>query len=404
MWVRRIASGVVVAVGMMPAVASGAGWSLVPGANAPAPRGHLSGVSCASAGACIAVGHHKNGAGTQVALAERWNGTSWAIQTTPNPPGARTSSLLGVACVSADACTAVGDYVNGDGTQVTLAERWNGRRWAIQATPNPPGAHAYYRAYMNGVSCVSVSACTAVGNYNSYVGGSVPTLTLAEVWNGTSWAIQATPNPGSSVNELFGVSCVSTGACTAVGDYVSGGGIRVMLAERWDGTSWAIQATPNAPGAHAYNLNGVSCVSTAGCTAVGDYENSAGNEVALAERWDGTGWAIQPTPNPHGAQHRYESGFQGVSCVSAGRCTAVGGYTNRAGTFVTLAERWNGTDWAIQNTPKPTGAHSRVLYGVSRVSAGRCTAVGAYYNFAGTTEVTLTERWNERSSRSLIAG
>jgi hypothetical protein len=223
---------------MMPAVASGAGWSLVPSANALAPRGHLSGVSCASAGACIAVGHHKNGAGTEVALAERWDGTSWAIQTIPNPPGALTSSLSGVSCVSADVCTAVGDYVNGDGTQVTLAERW-----------------------------------------------------------------------------------------------------------------------------------------------------------------DGTGWAIQATPNPHGARHNYESGFQGVSCVSAGRCTAVGGYTNRAGTFMTLAERWNGRRWAIQTTPKPTGAHSRTLYGVSCVSAGRCTAVGAYYNFAGTTEVTLTERWNGRSPR-----
>ena len=39
------------------------------------------------------------------------------------------------------------------------------------------------------------------------------------------------------------------------------------------------------------------------------------------------------------------------------RCTAVGGYP-------TLAERWDGTSWAIQTTPTPTGgAQSSSLIG-----------------------------------------
>jgi hypothetical protein len=357
------------------------------------PRGHLDGVSCVSAGACTAVGNYKNSAGTFLTLAEQWNGRRWSIQTTPNPTGALTSSLFGVSCVSAGACTAVGDYKNSAGTLVTLAEQWNGRRWSIQATPNPTGA---LTSSLFGVSCVSAGACTAVGSYTSHAGGSVTTATLAEVWNGTSWAIQATPNPsGLDTSQLIDVSCVSTGACTAVGTYTNFALNDVTLAEQWDGTSWAIQTTPNPTRAHTSDLNGVSCVSADACTAVGDHTNGAGTEVTLAEWWNGTSWAIQTTPNPTGAHDSYMSGFNGVSCVSAGECTAVGAYTDRAGTFVTLAERLNGRRWAIQTTPHPTGAHDGVLDAVSCVSAGACTAVGDYKNRAGTL-VTLAERRDGR--------
>lgn len=41
---------------------------------------------------------------------ERWNGTSWAIVTTPDPTGAVDSNLSGVTCVSNTSCKAVGTY------------------------------------------------------------------------------------------------------------------------------------------------------------------------------------------------------------------------------------------------------------------------------------------------------
>jgi hypothetical protein len=81
-----------------------------------------------------------------------------------------------VSCASATACTAVGDYNNGT-TGVTLAERWNGSTWSIQPTPNPAGAPV---SLLNGVSCASATACTAVGGYNNGTAG----VTLAERWNG----------------------------------------------------------------------------------------------------------------------------------------------------------------------------------------------------------------------------
>jgi len=81
-------------------------------------------VSCTSATACTAAGFYSN-ATTPVTLAERWNGTKWSIQTTPNPVGGSNSTLDGVSCASASTCTAVGGYNNGT-TGATLAERWNG--------------------------------------------------------------------------------------------------------------------------------------------------------------------------------------------------------------------------------------------------------------------------------------
>ena len=90
--------------------------------------------------ACTAVGNLENGAGQHVPLAERWNGNDWEIQLTPTPNGATDSFLSSVSCASASVCSAVGYVQNSAGQKSTLAERWNGREWQIQATPNASGA------------------------------------------------------------------------------------------------------------------------------------------------------------------------------------------------------------------------------------------------------------------------
>jgi len=59
------------------------------------------------------------------ALAERWDGVRWSIQATPVPVGAQSSELLAVSCSSITACTAVGDYTNRAGATVTLIEHWS---------------------------------------------------------------------------------------------------------------------------------------------------------------------------------------------------------------------------------------------------------------------------------------
>jgi hypothetical protein len=350
-----------------PAAVSGPGWSIVPSPNPLARTGQLAGVSCFSSSSCTAVGDYTKRLGTTVTLAERWNGTSWSAESTPNPAGAPSSWLNAVDCTSAPACVAVGDAFTRSGTDITLAERWDGTRWSIQATPNPPAGGGV----LFGVSCSSASACTAVGASNAG--------TFAERWNGTKWLIQPAPNPPSGGGVLFGVACTSAVSCTAVGFSNSG-----TLAEHWNGTTWAIQATPNPPQGGA-GLSGVSCTSSSACTAVG-----GSNSGTLAEHWNGTTWAIQATPNPSGAQFTF---LNGVACTSAASCSAVGGYGNSSGTLVTLAERWNGAKWAIQQTPSRADASFSFFDGVSCPSAARCVAAGPSAN-GFSTPVSLAESWN----------
>ena len=177
------------------ATGPGSGWSIVPTRNLLARTGQLAGVSCPRSSACTAVGDFTRGSGVVVTLAEHWDSRGWATQATPSPRGARLSALVSVSCSSPSACTAVGQAISNQGASVPLAERWNGTRWSIQATPNPSAGGGF----LNGVACASASACTAVGGSSSG--------TLAEHWNGTRWAIQVTPNPSAGGGTLSGVAC-----------------------------------------------------------------------------------------------------------------------------------------------------------------------------------------------------
>jgi hypothetical protein len=370
--------------------AAASAWSIQ---RTPNPAGAtdsvLSGVSCMSPTACIAVGYFTDRAGVGVTLAERWNGASWAVQRTPNPAGATTSLLFDVSCASRRSCTAVGSVTKRSGFTVPLAERWNGTSWSIQRTPNPGQANGSRVSYLGGVSCPSTRTCTAVGFSGNSAGTSG--ATLAERWNGSVWTIQRTPHRASATASfLSAVSCPSPRSCIAVGYFTNRAGIALTLAERWNGTDWAIQRTPTPTAATAVQLVGVSCASSRTCTAVGYFTIITGIDVMLAERWNGTVWAIQRTLYPAGA--RYVQ-LAGVSCATPWSCTAVGLFNNVTGIDVTLAERSSDSDWAIQPIPYPVGATSNTLRSVSCPSRSRCIAVGGFDDGADI-GVTLAERYS----------
>jgi hypothetical protein len=351
----------------VPASASGAGWSITPSPNPQVPTAQLFWVSCPAADWCMAVGTYTKSSGPGVNLAERWNGHSWRVLPIPNPPGAVVSNLVGVSCTSPSACTAVGTANPFGSTAKTLAERWNGIKWSIQATPSPP------RGGLSAVSCTSASACTAVGASGAG--------TLAESWNGARWTVQATPNPKRGGGFLSGVSCTSASVCTAVGASDPFTPTAKTLAERWNGTRWSIQATPN-PSQGGGELLSVSCVSASACTATGN-----SNAGTLGAQWNGAGWSLRPTPSPVGSPFTY---LNSVACTSPSACTAVGAYQTSSGAFRTLAARWNGTAWHRQATPSPTG--TSVLIGVACASGTACTAVG--YTPTAQTPAAVAEQWN----------
>lgn len=339
------------------------GWSLQTTAT-PESFGQMFDVSCTAADACTAVGG---------SLAQRWNGSSWKSQTLATPAGAKSIDMRGVSCVSSSACFAVGRYMNASSNMVTLAEFWNGTEWSVQSIPNPTSA----AAVLEDVSCSSTTECTAVGLF-SESGPPELVKTLAIRWNGTEWKIQSTPNP-SNTAYLSAVSCPSSSFCMAAGFYYdSGASAWTPTSMRWNGTEWTTKAAVKPGGATMSWLYGVSCTSSTECTAVGDKEVSAltHEHQTMAQRWNGTEWKLQSTPNPEATNRNLED----VSCTSSVACTAIGSYINGSAEQA-MALRWNGTEWSLQVLPVPSGSQGTLrAFALSCVTARGCEAVGQFKN------------------------
>ena len=301
---------------------------------------------------------------------------TWTVQPTPTPAQGVDGLFLAVSCVSSSDCTAVGGYTSNAGP-VTLAEHWDGTRWSVQATPNLTGASF---STLEAVSCPTASDCTAVGEYD--INHGTTSLPLAEHWDGGTWTIQAMPVPAGAFGvQVKAVSCPTASDCTAVGEYDKQGSPELTLAEHWNGSTWAVQAMPVAsPVASSVFLNAVSCTARANCTAVGT--PSIG--PVLAEHWDGSTWTVQATPGPAGAA------LNGVSCVSASSCTAVGTIPPTGVNQAAIAERFTGGAWHRAGTASP--AADEVLAGISCVSASICTAAGYHAVSSTTVQSPLAEQ------------
>ena len=336
---------------------------------AAATHAALSGVKCTSATNCIAVGTYTTTTPTATkTLAERWNGNAWTIVSSPNPAGASSSSLNGVACPVASTCFAVGAYTKANQQRV-LVERWNGSSWSIASSPSPAG-----RPTLASVACFTASSCTAVGTKGA--------STLVERWNGTKWAIVPSPSPpGALSSELRAVHCPTAAVCFAVGRgaFASGQSNRVFT-ERWNGSAWSLQASPAR--ASVSPLQGVACASSTLCFAAGSYEPvGTPTTRAFLEQWSGTAWALRSIPVPAGST---ASELNDVACVSTTFCVAAGDAT--IGSRKTLVEQWNGSSWTVVPF-----AVAGSLAGVACADTGHCTAVGTSGG------KTLVEQWNGSS-------
>jgi hypothetical protein len=267
----------------------------------------LDGVKCRSAQWCMAVGTTASGSDF-VAVADRLNGSAWTQARPPAPAGAANSDLGAVACSGTTACTAIGESVKGKGAPALLADRWNGSAWKIQRVPAPAGG-----GLLLAVACPAADACRAVGADSKGL--------FSEVWNGSSWMIRPVPVPaGGSSAALWGVSCTAADFCEAVGSYEKGSTGR-SLAEAWNGSRWRPQAPPAVRGTTSSQLNAVSCVSAADCEAAGDARTTAGNQVGVLEKWNGTTWSVQEKVLPAGDT---SARLSGISCTTGPVCEAVG--------------------------------------------------------------------------------
>jgi hypothetical protein len=248
-------------------------------------------------------------------------------------------------------CVAVGDGESRAGADLTFAELWNGSAWRLSLTPNPGGADD---SFMQAVSCVSESSCVAVGHYQYEVREvSQQSAALVERWNGTRWSIERSPNhTGMQGDALQDVDCPSTRRCTAVGWELTSKNTYVPLALSWDGSAWTPQTVPAFRGSPDTELNAVACAREDACTAVG-FTQQRNGAVSLAMSWNGSAWATQRVPGVAGAA---DTALNGIDCPSADRCLAVGGYRTRSLLQRALAAVWNGSRWTVAAVATPPAA------------------------------------------------
>src|SRR5258708_733467 len=136
----------------------------------------------------------------------------------------------------------------------SVIEVWNGSEWAIQSTPSVTGF-----AFLKSVSCASPSACVAVGEASAYANWRTA-VPFAEVWNGVDWTIRSPVIAAdSSYSPLNGISCGSPTTCIAVGFKINLIGLEEPFAETWNGTGWSIQSPANPTGGYFSALQQISC-------------------------------------------------------------------------------------------------------------------------------------------------
>jgi hypothetical protein len=333
--------------------ASDGKWSVVPSPNGNGSSG-LSAVAAVSANAIWAVGNISDPlTRKQTTLIEFWDGTQWQIVSSPNPSLIH-NTLYGVTAVSANDVWAVGFDANSVGIAQTLIEHWDGSSWSVVTSPNPgSGGNELFS-----VAAVSARNVWAVGFDVNSTGEQT---TLIEHWNGARWRVVPSPS-SNSVEVLSAVAAVSANDVWAVG--TSNIGTQALI-EHWNGSSWQIVPNPGSGG----ELRGVAAVSGSDVWAVGDSSNGSSVQ-ALVEHWNGTSWQVVNNP-----QAGTSSIFSAVAAVSATDVWAVGSDGNGNTFFQTLIEHWNGSGWSVVPSPSP-GSFSTQLLGVAAVSATDVWTVG----------------------------
>ena len=328
----------------------GASWSVVPSPNPGTGNTVLQGVVALSTNNVWAVGNYAlSGYHPSQTLIEHWDGASWSVVPSPNA-GTSEDYLNSVTAISASDIWTVGYSYDGT-TYQTLIEHWDGTGWSIVPSPN----HGVFNS-LGGVEALSASNVWAVGRYsNSNSGGAGQTL--IEHWDGASWSVVSSPNNGPYGNDLLSVSAISANDIWATGNYAlnSTGPDRTLI-EHWDGTSWSVVPSLD-PGSYFDSLGEVVAISTSDVWTVGEESSTSAPEQMLIEHWNGTSWSVVPSPSP--AESSFSS-LSGVTAISSSDVWAVGTYassnSNCFGDCQTLIEHYYApgpTSQLITPSPDP---------------------------------------------------
>ncbi len=312
---------------------NGTQWTVVPSPNASTGDNISYDIKAISDSDIWAAGYYVS-AGVKHTLTLHYDGSQWSIVPSGDAPG--YSYIYGVAAVTSNDVWMVGFSCPGDCSagsipSHTLTEHWNGTSWSIVPSPNTDTNSA-----LASVAAISANDVWATGIHNSCYGCASQTLTMH--WNGTAWTIVPSPSAGSSTNGVYDTAAISANDVWFVGDYYAG--VWRTLTLHWNGTQWTVVPSPNL-GSGDNHLYGIGARASNDVWATG----STGNpEQTLTLHWDGTAWSVVPSANVAGQNNRLNQAE-----VSANDVWAVGAVGNQ-----TLVENYTGNCSPATGTPAPT--------------------------------------------------
>jgi hypothetical protein len=302
----------------------------------------LTGVSCVTAGTCVAVGYydHDNNKISDGLIENLSHGT-WTPVKAPLPADTVTGSqfaiLQSVACPAVGTCVAVGNYRGQDSAAPGLIETLSNGTWTPVEAPLPSGAALTHQASINSVTCPDVGTCVAAG---TYVDQNSVNQNLVETLSNGTWTATEVPRPtgavGSKNSGLGAISCPSADSCVATGWYdYSGNPFQSspnMIATSSGGTWLSVGApTPAKTAVNRISLNGVACPAADNCVVTGsyNYSNPNKNGEGLMEVLSHGVWTPVKIRSPSAAA--ISNYFRAISCPEVGTCVAAGAYHTASG-------------------------------------------------------------------------
>ncbi|HEY2788361.1 MAG TPA: hypothetical protein VGI72_02840 [Gaiellales bacterium] len=353
-----MAAGVLAAAVMLTASADAAVWQVAPSASPNPYKNFLTAVARVPGTSQFwAAGYTLDQAGPAHSLIEASSGGAFAES--PIPRMGRFEQLLGVAAASpAHAWAVGGSFVH---ASLPLIFVWDGSAWRRTPAPLPAGAAG---GTLTSVRAFSATDVTAVGTWFSATATGGP---LIEHWNGHLWRASTARSPSGCQGSFTSIAAVPGSSTRFAVGYCAGADSTSdrALIERSSGSGWSIVGD-NAPAGSS--LQSVTPVSATAVWAVGSTTDATGAKHPLAERWDGSRWAVVPTPDPSG-----NAWLQSVVRVpGTGTLWAVGSAIAGA-TTVGIAEQWTGSAWQAVPPVQPGDASN--LQGVA-AAPGTVWAVG----------------------------
>ena len=380
-WRRRCAWGGVALVLLLPSCAGEAGpatgchggWRVQTGPAGARESNELFGVSAASSRGVWAVGVTLPSGGPARTLVERWQGRAW--RTVPSPDRLSGGNFLNaVVALSASDAWAVGLSRSPGGPARTLILHWDGRRWAIAASPNAgPGGN-----FLVSVAAASARDVWAAG----YRDARGVYRSLVEHWDGDRWTVVRLPPLGGPGNGLNAIDAGASDVVWAVGGSATARGPSQPLVLRLDGRSWS--AVPAPTSLHGATLNGVAAQGRA-AWVVGA-TRSGGGDRAFSLETDGRNWravALDPVT-------ALSFDLNAIWAAARGDVWAVGSSFDGRW-YRPLVEHGSGGTWSSVPTPRIPGYDGHLM-AVDGLAGGELWAVGSASRGAGPQRALILHR------------